>query len=949
MKICTLLVLIIQVISFSQPFLQWEQIYDGNQQLDRGNSVAVDGSGDIYVAGNSYHPLQASNIIIRKYDCAGQLLWSQVWNGPANGNDHAKVVKVDHFGNVLVTGKSQSSNGSSDIMTLKYSSGGKLKWAKLYNGNGNGEDIGFDLTSDNQGNIYVVGASKYYSDQVSKYKDGVAIKYDSIGTYIWNFQMNFGNENEANHVLFTPNGTLLITAYLYRTPMLGYDPQEDRYKVFEIHPVTKNIILEYSGGTWDAYYGYPNAIVTDQGVNFFVLSSSLSSSSEEVDTRKFKYGTKNSIALQTKYIGMGFTGFVKGVDLKLDQNGNVYTLENVHLDVVDNQFYLIKYDNSLTQQLAVGLYGYNNKKSDIPIAMCIDKNSNPNLYVVGNIIEDGNIVLVKYNSQLDTIWTKKYDCGNNGSDVANAMALDASESIYIAGSSNCDNSDLDLSLIKFCNYIPNATITANGPTAFCRGGSVSLSVSTCPGCTYRWSTNETTSSITVSPNSNTSYKVTVTDTKCCEAESKTFEVIVLEKPNKPNTINGSTLVCVGSSNIYKITKVNDVMYYKWILPDGQWVGSSDSDTILLKAGNSTGILKVIAVNNCGISDTAALTIHIKDVPSQPLSISGETRVCAGLIKTYSVFKVNGATEYRWEIEPKNSDWKSNNSKNDTVLLTTGESNVKLKVYAANDCGDSQSQELEIKVQKVPQQPIEIFGSNSVCGETVNTYYIVPLANSDRYNWSSTNNAWLKFGQTDKDKINFQSTSTGTVISVSGHNDFCNVDGPVQTLVVDVRNVDISITQNNATLIANANNASYQWLDCTDPMNPIVLNGEINKEFTPVKTANYSVIVEQNNCSDTSECRSIIVANEDTDKTNGIRLYPNPFDGDLFIAYKSVDLDIDVRIELYNSLGRRIKNLNHFNLYDDKSTKLKLDDLASGIYFICISQGKYNYIRKIQKI
>jgi len=58
-----------------------------------------------------------------KYSSAGVPLWTNRYSGPANGSDRAYAVAVDGSGNVFVTGESW--NGSSyDYVTIKYSSAG---------------------------------------------------------------------------------------------------------------------------------------------------------------------------------------------------------------------------------------------------------------------------------------------------------------------------------------------------------------------------------------------------------------------------------------------------------------------------------------------------------------------------------------------------------------------------------------------------------------------------------------------------------------------------------------------------------------------------------------------------------------------------------------------------------------------------------------------------------
>lgn len=102
---------------------QWTARYNGpGNGQDFGNALAIDAAGNIYVTGHSLGSSGSQDFITIKYNNTGVRQWIARYNAPANKLDEARDIAVDPSGNVYVAGYSLAANGKADYITIKYSS-----------------------------------------------------------------------------------------------------------------------------------------------------------------------------------------------------------------------------------------------------------------------------------------------------------------------------------------------------------------------------------------------------------------------------------------------------------------------------------------------------------------------------------------------------------------------------------------------------------------------------------------------------------------------------------------------------------------------------------------------------------------------------------------------------------------------------------------------------------
>ena len=179
-----------------------------NSQFLLGNGgVAVDASGDIYVAGNTYQQLPGTTDTyhgrldgyVAKYDTIGHLLWLHILG--TVGDDSVSALALGPHGDVYIAGTTdgdlplnQHPNlGDAAAFTAKYDSSGTLLWLdELGTAEHPGGDDAEGLAVDADGNAYTSGTTGTLLDGVHGHEptdnggdDAFLASYDSDGHRRW--------------------------------------------------------------------------------------------------------------------------------------------------------------------------------------------------------------------------------------------------------------------------------------------------------------------------------------------------------------------------------------------------------------------------------------------------------------------------------------------------------------------------------------------------------------------------------------------------------------------------------------------------------------------------------------------------------------------------------------------------------------------------------------------
>lgn len=195
--------------------LEWISTYNGfagvSQGQDVPRSICVDDMGNSYVTGNSnVWTGNLDDILTVKYNSSGVEEWVNRYNGPLSVSDQAYSIKVDDLGNVYVAGyvDANSSSGTRDFCTIKYNSAGVQQWIGRYNGPDSKVDEARALSIDPFGNVFVTG----YSESTSNGVDYATVKYNSSGVQQWASRFTYTNSSEtAADIVADSSGNCYVT------------------------------------------------------------------------------------------------------------------------------------------------------------------------------------------------------------------------------------------------------------------------------------------------------------------------------------------------------------------------------------------------------------------------------------------------------------------------------------------------------------------------------------------------------------------------------------------------------------------------------------------------------------------------------------------------------------------------------------------------------------------
>ncbi|HPO62705.1 MAG TPA: T9SS type A sorting domain-containing protein [Candidatus Kapabacteria bacterium] len=598
----------------------WSTYYGGTG-YDFGNSIALDGSGNIYLGGltqstqniasaGAFKTAFSGNndVFFAKMNSQGQRIWGTYYG--SGGNDSLGGITFNN-NMIYLTGGTNSQSGIAtwgcwlydfqgvmDIFVAKFNQDCQQMWSTYYGGSS--YDIANDIQFLSSGEIIIAGATESTTNIASSGssqgalaggRDGFIARFNQDGNRVWATYLGGTAFDNIYRIYIDNNNGFAVTGETFSNSAFA----------------TANSYQTTNAGGSDAFITH----YTVQGIK---------------DWGSFYGGTNNEIGLGIAYDNTQ-NYILVGSTLSTNQiatNGSYQTIKRGTGDAFVSKFYL-SYSNIITTTPFSGAYcsgsSFNVSYSvnepffagNVFTAQLSDANGNfTNPVNIGTLssLTSGTINVT---IPLNTISGTNYRIRVIGSNP------------YIIGSNNGNN----LSIQQKPVPVITGDTLVRCSKVYTYYGNKDVNYS------YQWSItggyiqgNNTYDSVKVVWNcvSNGTIKLVINNLAAC-SDSTTL-AITITNVSAPD-IYGNSIVFTNSTNQY-YTDSTEQYNYVWSAVGGNIVGPNILKNVSVKWGTiGTGILKLKRSNNLGLSDSALFNVKISDFAFQfPLNPNDKLTLCS---------------------------------------------------------------------------------------------------------------------------------------------------------------------------------------------------------------------------------------------------------------------------------------------------------------------------------
>jgi hypothetical protein len=396
------------------------------------------------------------------------------------------------------------------------------------------------------------------------------------------------------------------------------------------------------------------------------------------------------------------------------------------------------------------------------------------------------------------------------------------------------------------NPIPaTPTITPDGPTTFCEGGSVTLTSSSTSGNQWYLNGNPiggATNQIYVASASG-DYTNTITGSDCTSVPSNATTVKVNAMPPTPTiTPDGPTTFCEGGSVTLTSSSASGNQWYL----NGNPIGGATNQTYIgTGAGNYTN---TVATDGCVSASSASTTVTVNPIPAAPaITPDGPTTFCNGGSVTLTS---NSASDNQWYLNGNPIAGATNQA-----YLASAPGDY-TNIVTTSGCSSAPSTATTVTVNPIPATPtITPDGPTTFC---VGGSVTLTSSSASDNQWylngnpigGATNQAYLATASGDY-------TNTVTALSCSSATSSATTVtiNPIPATPTITPAGPTTFCEGGSVTLTSSSASGNQWY-----LNGNLIAGAVNQTYLAAAAGDYTDTVATSGCASAQSAATTVTAN-----------------------------------------------------------------------------------------
>ncbi|MBX2890538.1 MAG: S8 family serine peptidase [Saprospiraceae bacterium] len=381
---------------------------------------ALDASGNYYTVGHTSASGTAASLLLVKQGADGEVAWQQTFTPSPGTNCYGIGLTTDANGNIYVIGASKGSTGGFDFVALKYASTGTKLWHQVLAGTSNGDDIPTGIVCSPAGTqVYVTGAR---SGSGGQYDYWTHCLNGSNGSVVWSAVYDYAGLNDAPAALRLDGFGNPVVTGVSAASDLNWELATVKYNASNGQQLSANRVSNNGIGLY-----LPSGLDLDGSGNMYVTGTTATSLTE-FDIKTVRVNSDFTLGWQKTFDAPSTLD--SATQVKVTAAGDVYVSGFYRRGQQGVEGVLLKYDAS-------GDLKWKKVRTNSTVtAQCrphrLTLDASGNAFVAYEITdgEKANIAVVQYTSSGEVKW-ERTTARVEGRDLPLGASLDAGGRIYV--------------------------------------------------------------------------------------------------------------------------------------------------------------------------------------------------------------------------------------------------------------------------------------------------------------------------------------------------------------------------------------------------------------------------------------------------------------------------------------------------------------------------------------